>query len=176
MAAGLAVVVVACIVVVRLFVGWFVVIPQNGMYPGIPAGTFIFERFHPYADVRQIARGDVVAFLRVENGQSYKYIWRVVGLPGETVTVDADALSVNGSKAVRDKLRSQAGADIYRESLGGAVYEVALGPKLPPEIPRSVTVTMADDELFVMGDNRHGAIDSRTFGPIPFRSIVARKW
>jgi signal peptidase I len=173
---GLVVALVGAVVVVRLFVGWFSVIPQNGMYPGLPSGSWVFGRYHPYADVSQVARGDIIMFERTEKGQRYIYIWRVVGLPGETVTIDGDTVIVNGKEVEREKLRTESELVIYRELCGDAAYEVALGPALPPDIPRSVKVAIPRDQLFVMGDNRHRAVDSRTFGPIPFSSIVAKKW
>jgi signal peptidase I len=164
------------VVVLRLFIGWFFVIPQNGMYPGLPAGTRGFGLYHPYGDVSEVARGDIIMFARTDNGQRYVYIWRVVGLPGETVALEGDRLIVNGEEVLREKVRSEGDLQIYRETCGGAVYEVALGDDLPPDIPKSVTVTVPPDHLFVLGDNRHHAIDSRVFGPIPFSSIVAKKW
>jgi signal peptidase I len=173
--AGLVVAAVLALVVVRLFVGWFSVIPQNGMYPGLPAGSWVFGLYRPYADVSQVARGDIIMFERQEKGQRYVYIWRVVGLPGETVMIDGDRLLVNDKEVLRDKVRSEDSLEIYRERCEDATYEVAYGPKLPPDIADSMKVTVPQDHLFVMGDNRHHAVDSRAFGPIPFSSIVAKK-
>ena len=35
-------------------------------------------------------------------------------------------------------------------------------------------VKLADDELYVMGDNRNHSLDSRTFGPIKSKTVVGR--
>jgi signal peptidase I len=115
-------------------------------------------------------------FERAEAGSRYLYIWRVVGLPGETVEVDGDRLLLNGKEVSREKIRSEGELDIYRELCDGATYDVAYGPTLPPAIPTSVTVTVPRDSLFVLGDNRHNAVDSRSFGPVPFASVVGKKW
>ena len=37
-------------------------------------------------------------------------------------------------------------------------------------------LTVPPGHFFVPGDNRHHARDSRHFGPIPFESIIAKKW
>src|SRR5262249_24535468 len=149
-------------------------IPQNGMFPGLPAGTRLFALKRPYADVSQVSRGDIILFEREHEGQRYVYIWRVIGLPGEAVKVEGDNLQVNGKAVARDKLRAEGGLDIYREACEGAVYEVAFGPKLPADIPKSVSLTVPPDHLFLLGDNRHGAVDSRTFGPVPFNTVIGK--
>ncbi|HEV3255685.1 MAG TPA: signal peptidase I [Gemmataceae bacterium] len=174
--AGITVLAIVAVVVVKTAVGWFYVIPQNGMYPNLPAGSRVFGLKRPYRDVSQVARGDIIMFERAQGGQRYLYIWRVVGLPGETVEVNDDRLLVNGKEVARERVRSEGAVEIYQEVCAGATYEVAYSPKLPAEIPASVRVRVPEDHLFVLGDNRHDAVDSRSFGPIPFSSVVAKKW
>jgi signal peptidase I len=175
-AIGLAVVLFAALLFVRFVVGWFFVIPQNGMYPGFPAGTRVFGLKRPYADISQVARGDIIIFQRDQDGGHYVYIWRVIGLPGETVEAEGDKLRIDGRESRRKLLRKEGPLAIYRESLGSAAYDIALGPGLPPEIPARQSVLVPDGHLFVMGDNRQKAADSRIFGPIPFSSVIAKKW
>lgn len=64
------------------FIGYYR-IPQNGMYPGLPAGSRLFAALRAYSDASSVKRGDIVVFVREENGQRYNYIWRVVALPGD---------------------------------------------------------------------------------------------
>jgi signal peptidase I len=149
-------------------------IPQNGMYPGLPAGSHIFAVKRPYSSESSVKRGDIVVFVRDENGQRYNYIWRVVALPGESVAASGESLSVNGQAVRRERLREADGKTIFREQIGEASYEVAFDDS-PRHIPPDVSLTVPSGQFFVMGDNRYDARDSRYFGTIPFSSIIGRK-
>jgi signal peptidase I len=107
-------------------------------------------------------------------GQPYNYIWWVVGLPGETVEASGEALSANGRAAKRDRLREDKVVVIFREEIGEASYEICI-QRSPKDEPPDASVTVPADSFFVMGDNRFGAADSRSFGPIPFSAIIGRK-
>ena len=149
-------------------------IPQNGMYPGLPAGSTLFALKRAYSNASSVKRGDVVVFVREENGQRYNYIWRVVALPGEKVQTSGEALTINGQSVQRQRLREADGKTVFREQIGSVGYEVAFDVSPRSEPPDS-SVTVPADEFFVMGDNRFDARDSRYFGPIPFGSIIGKK-
>ncbi|MGQ0634751.1 MAG: signal peptidase I [Planctomycetaceae bacterium] len=149
-------------------------IPQDGMYPTLPAGSHLFASKRAYAGPADVRRGDIVVFVREENGQRYNYIWRVIALPDETIEASGESLTVDGATALREHLREADRATIYRERIADASYEIALG-SLPAQLPPAATLTVPPDHFFVMGDNRFGARDSRYFGPIPFSSIIGKK-
>jgi signal peptidase I len=77
-------------------------------------------------------------------------IKRVIGLPGETITISENQVHVNGV----------------------ALEEPYLAPDLvmPDEGPFEV----GEDEVFLMGDNREFSFDSRRFGNIPLEDLVGR--
>lgn len=90
---------------------------------------------------------DIIVF---DYGGTY-LIKRVIGMPGDTVTVVKGTLYVNNIK--------------YEE------------PYLTPELvsvfdDSSFVVTVGKDEYFVMGDNRDNSRDGRSFGCIPKESII----
>ena len=149
-------------------------IPQNGMYPALPAGSLLIAARRAYSAAASVKRGDIVIFTREENGQRYNYIWRVVALPGEKVEAAGDSLSINGQAVQRQKVRETDGRTIFREQIGDLSYEVAFDSS-PHDRPPDVSVAVPADQFFVMGDNRFGARDSRYFGPIPFSSIIGKK-
>lgn len=77
-------------------------------------------------------------------------IKRVIGLPGETITVSDDRVHVNG-------------AAISEPYLEGDVTMPDAGP-----------FEVGEDEVFVMGDNREFSFDSRRFGSIKLDALVGR--
>lgn len=94
-------------------------------------------------------RGDVVAmFFPGETDK--RFIKRVIGLPGETVTIASGAVSVNGQ----------------------AVPEAYL-PKDLATVP-DLTRQLTEDEYFVLGDNRSNSSDSRAWGPVPESFIIGK--
>jgi len=159
---------------VKSFVIGFYRIPQNGMYPGLPAGSRIFAARHAYSSAASVQRGDIVVFIREEHGQHYNYIWRIIALPGELVVASAESLTINGKAVQRQRLREADGKTVYREQIGEVTYEVAFEAS-PRYVPPDVSITVPPDHFFVMGDNRFDARDSRYFGPVAFASIIGKK-
>jgi signal peptidase I len=162
------------LLLVRVFLVGYYVIPQNGMYPSLPSGSRLLTIKHPYAAPSEIKRGDIVVFTRDLDGGRYNYIWRVVGLPGDTIEAAGASLVINGTPVARERLRKEQDVMIFRERAGEATYEVAISLS-SKELPPDVSVIVPSDHFFVMGDNRLNAHDSRSFGPIPFGSIIGRK-
>ncbi|WP_033339027.1 signal peptidase I [Catenuloplanes japonicus] len=94
-------------------------------------------------------RGDLVAFTSPEDGALT--IKRVVAVPGDTLEIRDAVLFVN-----------DAAADppfIDHASFDGTWFG-------PVAVPAGM--------LFVLGDNRAGSIDSRTYGPIPETAVRGR--
>ena len=166
--------VVLALVAIKAFLINYYRIPQNGMYPSLPAGSIVFTTKRPYSDTSSVKRGDIIVFVREENGQRYNYIWRVVAVPGERVETSGELLVINGQTVQRQRLREVDGKVVFREQIGDISYEVAFDQR-PVDRPPDVSVTVPADQFFVMGDNRFGARDSRHFGPVPFTSIIGKK-
>ena len=101
-------------------------------------------------------RGDVVIFHPPESWPSSRdntpYIKRVIGLPGETVTIGPDGVRINGVLLPEGYVYLDGGENI--------------------EEPQSWT--LAAEELLVFGDHRSNSSDSRAYGPIPVSAVVGR--
>lgn len=105
-------------------------------------------------------RGEVVVFdqpgLSQHSQDDKKHIIkRVIGLPGERVVIRDGSLTVYN----KDNL-----GGFNPDSLGYA--QDAL------KTSGSEDLTLSQDEIFVLGDNRSDSLDSRSFGPIKADQIV----
>lgn len=171
---------VVCVVVFLFllrgfFRATFYRIPQNGMFPGHPAGSYLFAWPHSYPSPQAVKRGDIVVFWRTENGARYIFIWRVIGLPGESVKTSGKDVSINGKLLAHEFIRDQGGSDILRERLDdNTSIEIACN-RSPQSIPPDAEVQVPESQFFVMGDNRFNARDSRMFGPIRFEDIIGKE-
>lgn len=108
--------------------------------------NYLFESPH---------RGDIIVF-RHTSGKNL--IKRLVGLPGETISMEHGQVYVNG---------------------------VALNEPYVAELCSAYACnnkqwTLGEDEYFVLGDNRNHSLDSHSFGPIHRDQIIgkvlARYW
>ena len=171
---GVIVLLVIVAVVVNAF--WITCyrVPQTGMFPTIRGGGLFLAKRKPYAAANEVQRGDVVVFTQSVGSDERRMVWRVVGLPGDTVSMDGTSVWVNGELLPHKVVKDSADAVIMEEKNGELTYEVAYDRhSIHPALPLRVKV--APDNYFVLGDNRHESLDSTYLGAIPFESIVAKR-
>lgn len=87
---------------------------------------------------------------------------RVIGLPGDTVVFKDDKLYINGtyySEDYLDKKYIEEAKERYSTELFTNDFEI----------------TLKDDEIFVLGDNRLRSADSRTLGTFKYSDIIGKK-
>lgn len=114
--------------------------------------------------LHDIRRGDVVVFDRVTmNGTSVAHddlIKRVVGLAGERIEIKACEVWINGKALSEPYLPAR---DIAQADLS-----------MRCRVPSMRQITIPEDHVFVMGDNRPESFDSRSFGAIPESLVIGR--
>jgi signal peptidase I len=124
-------------------------------------------------------RGDVVVFYAPGDGT--RMVKRVVGLPGDTVTLRNNQLYVNGVAASYGPADPKFAAAVRGRPLAGVVTSETLNGRSHPvmELPQfasrdyPATVVPAG-QYFLMGDNRDNSADSRVWGFVPRGQIVGR--
>ena len=95
-------------------------------------------------------RGDIIVF-RDPRDDGRKLIKRVIGLPGEVVEVRNGRVLIDGQPL----------DEPYIPAPGSYSY--------PP-------TRLADDEYFVLGDNRNNSSDSHSWGTLPRKAIIGKAW
>lgn len=163
------------VIAARLLVFDYSRIPQDGMYPGIPKGSLIFSWRSPYQTSADVKRGDIVIFTRIQDGEEYEFIWRVIGLPGDKVEIDGESVVINGQPLQRYRLRQEGDMIIHTETNGPVSYEVAYPVDGDGMDQPKASLIVPPNCFYVLGDNRFNALDSRFIGPITFDSIVGKK-
>lgn len=139
---------VCLVVIIRLFI----------IEPHSVSGSSMTETFHDkdYLFVEKISyrfthpqRGDIVVFNPpLAERSKDRFIKRVIGIPGDSVRVTSEGTFVNG-ELVNEPFVDHPGA-------------------------QTAEVKLKEEEYFVMGDNRAGSYDSRSWGPVREREIQGK--
>ncbi|MEI7850632.1 MAG: signal peptidase I [Kiritimatiellales bacterium] len=138
----------------------------------VKSGDYILVNRIKYNFVRP-KRGDIAVFdtRELTHPQVRKdayYIKRMVGLPGETISVAPPYLLVNGQKPTDsrfDKIFSNPNYDGYQFADSRSVPPALIGK--PGD-----SITTADDQYLFFGDNTRQSLDGRYFGPVNRRQIL----
>lgn len=142
----------AIVVPLRMFVAQPFIVSGDSMYPTFHNAEYLIvdELTYRLTDPK---RGDVVIF-RYPNNPSRFFIKRVIGLPGETITVKNNTVTIANTEHPEGFILNESylSVDVYGNQ----------------------TTTLSDTEYFVMGDNRPASSDSRAWGPLPENLIVGR--
>lgn len=96
----------------------------------------------------EIERGDVIVFPAPPNPDE-DYIKRVIGLPGDEVSVVQGTVYVNGHPLVEPYISA-------------------------PPVANLRKTTVPEGNVFVMGDNRNVSSDSRAWGPLDVEDVIGK--
>ena len=134
-------------------------IPSGSMEPTLPVNDRVLVNKIGYS-IDDVERGDIIVFERPDGwgvGDIKDLIKRVIGLPGDTVSVVDGVVLIDGEPIDEPYLPDGVlTPDFFAES--GCVPECVV-----PE-----------DQLFVLGDNRTNSDASNHFGFVPFDDVVGR--
>ncbi len=158
-------------VILAMFIRTFVVqafrIPSGSMEDTLLVGDhllvnkFIYGVKIPFTGgetlipVSEPERGDIVVFRYPQNPEK-DYIKRVVGIEGDVVEIVDKKLYVNGEQVNHD----------YAHYTDDTVYPAWRNPRDNME-----PMTVPEDSLFVMGDNRDNSHDSRFWGFVDLKAV-----
>ncbi|MCM3033300.1 signal peptidase I [Niallia sp. MER 6] len=131
-----------CLFVIRSYFFSLGKVDGESMYPTLNDHDYVLLDKVSYK-IGEPKRFDIIMFTLPDNSVLIK---RVIGLPGEILEYKNNTLYINGSIVKESFLKE-----------GTEDFE---------------TMTIPDDGIFVMGDNRDHSTDSRVFGTVPVSHIL----
>jgi signal peptidase I len=160
---GVVVVAILVAVLLRTFVVATYSIPSGSMEPTLQVGDRIVVDKLSY-HLHGVDRGNIVVFTTPPNEDCAgppvaDLVKRVIGLPGETISLQDGSVYINGRLLPEPFLPADLRTDTYP---GPSDHDYALHHAY--QIPAG--------DVFVMGDNRPDSCDSRYWGPIRESTIV----
>ena len=169
------VIIVGVVAVIRTFLVSPFQVEGNSMLSTLEHKQYIIINKLAY-HIGTPERGDVVVF-RPPNAPKKPYVKRVIGMPGDFIVIQ------NGEVALRPEGSTQTTTleEPYLNSKNvGRTFQA------PPSSGNTdrITYTVPEGHYFLMGDNRQGSLDSRSFrdsngDPIPYVEedyILGRVW
>jgi signal peptidase I len=159
-------------------------IPSTGNCPTLIIDDRVVVDMKLY-DHKNPGYGDLVAFQR-ENEQYFVY--RVVGLPNDTISLHDDIVTVNG-KECKSTFISEKPADEpvgipgmqltakeFMEELPNGYKHRIIKLRPVPDSTRANfnNVVVPQNQYFLLGDNRDNAMDSRYIGPVNLSEIKGK--
>jgi signal peptidase I len=160
-------------VLIALLITTFVIkmykIPSRSMVPTLLVGDqlvvnkFIYGIKIPYfrntiLPITDPQRGDIVVFIYPKD-RSLEFIKRVIGIGGDTIEIRDKKILING-KIFTDN------TGIYTDKM---IYPASVQPR-----DNFGPVTVPQNSLFVMGDNRDESMDSRFWGFVDLKDIQGK--
>lgn len=130
------------------------IVKEHSMDPTLHENNYLLINKLAYK-FGEVERGDIIVFesdLESEKGDHKLLIKRVIGLPGETITIQGGEVYINGVMQQEDYLND-----------GTTSGEI-------------IDYVVPEGEYFVMGDNRLVSIDSRSeeVGCVPEDAIMGK--
>lgn len=110
--------------------------------------------------LREPHRGEVIVFSPPRTTRE-NYIKRIVGLPGERLTIQNGAVTIYNQTHPEGKVLEEP----YLSRQAARDFAQNQSP---------LDLTLSTDEYFVLGDNRGVSTDSRVFGPVKRGSVIGR--
>lgn len=167
-------------------------IPSSSMMPTLRVGDFIFVSKFSYGlrlpvlntkilSLGEPERGDVAVF-RLPSDPSTNYIKRIVGVPGDVVSLRDKRLWINGEPApledTGESVEIECGgfwfsARRLTETIGDGSHSIFLGAQRDRSSP-FLDRPVPEGQYLVMGDNRDCSRDGRIIGYIPEDHLVGR--
>ena len=149
---NVALIAIFIVLPIRLFIAQPFIVSGSSMKPTFMDGDYLIVDQLSYR-IEEPERLDVVIF-RYPDDPSQFFIKRIIGLPGETIQIGSNGVTIINEA-------NPEGTILKEEYIDTSHYE-------------PFTTTLKDDEFFVLGDNRDASSDSRIWGPLNRKYLIGR--
>lgn len=136
----------------RLFVAQPFIVSGLSMFPTFDNGQYLIVDELSYR-FKSPERGDVIIFHFPNNTKEY-FIKRIIGLPGETVSIVGGKVKIVNTEHPEGFLLTE--------------------PYIEDKLSDTEQTILDDSHYYVMGDNRDASYDSRSWGSLSKDLIVGR--
>ena len=159
--------------------------PSGHMWPNLPVGAEVIA--NQMAPNSQLKVGDVVVFNKPAD--DYPGVQRIVAMGGDRIKLSHGRVVINGAMLNREKIVDR----IYENYFGKPIsvpcyietnklskYEICQIDNDEGTLSDTEEVTVPNDHLFLLGDNRENASDSRLslqqggIGFVPINNVIGK--
>ena len=168
------VIIVAVVVAIRTFLVSPFQVDGTSMESTLEDGQYIIINKLAY-HIGQPQRGDV-AVLRPPTNDKKHYVKRIIGVPGDTVSIHDGFVYITTPDSTEEVLLEES----YLNDLN--IGQTFKHPQIQENDER-VEYTVPEGQYFVLGDNRKNSSDSRSFAArgsesafVPEENIQGRVW
>jgi len=160
-------------ILIALFIRTFIIcaykIPSRSMVQTLLVGDHILVNKFLYGvkipllrntiiPVRDPKRGEIVVFI-FPNDRSKDFIKRVIGVGGDTIEIKNKKIFINGKEY----------SDSYGIYSDNIIYPATMQPR-----DNFGPITVPNNSIFVMGDNRDESLDSRFWGFVNLKDVEGK--
>lgn len=133
------------------FIGTVFIVDGLSMAPTLSTGSILYVDRLAYL-TNDPHRGDIVVIRFPGDPSQRRFVKRVIGEPGELITIANGGVFINGKKLAETYLSTSL-------QTNGSVYNI---------------VQLKTGEYYLMGDNRPGSNDSRYFGSVNRENFIGK--
>lgn len=141
------------VIPIRFFIAQPFIVQGASMENTFSSGQYLIVDQLSYR-FEEPQRGEVIIF-RYPHDPSKFFIKRIIGLPGDTITIEDSHVMINNTEHPE----------------GYTLSESYIRSMKPQPL---ITETLGEGEYFVMGDNRDASSDSRAWGVLQREKIIGR--
>lgn len=157
-------------------------VPTGSMKPNIVEGDRIlinkiaYDLHAPFSAIKlsnfaDPKRGEIIIFNSEVSDK--RLVKRVIGLPGDIVSMSNNVLTINGETLQYQLLSESENSVDLTENLFGQQYSIRLR-KRSAKAASFASVVVPDNAYLALGDNRDNSVDSRFIGFVPRHEIIGR--